>query len=106
MTIQATGAGFAVDASAAKDTAKLRDGAREFEAMMLGEMLKPLQFGGAPGDDGENGGGANDTMRGFGTEALCKSIAQGGGFGIANQIVRQVTAEREAQGVQSGGTKV
>ena len=105
MTIAGLGtAGVSADA---RETAKLRDGAREFEAMMLGEMLKPLQFGGAPGEDAESsGGGANDTIRGFGTEALTKAIASSGGFGIARQIIEQVTAERERTGGQEGSTKV
>ena len=76
------------------ETAKLKDAAQQFEAMLLGELLKPLQFGGAPGAD-EESGGANDTIRGFGTEAVAKAIAAGGGFGLGKQIVRQVTAERE-----------
>ena len=51
------------------------------------------------GDDDKAGG----TIESFGTEALTKAIASGGGFGIARQILRQVTAERDAR---QGGTKV
>ena len=73
----------------------LVEGARQFEAMLLQEMLKPLQFGAGPDEGGEeSAGGAADTVRGFGTEA----IASGGGFGIARQIVRQVGAEEERRG--------
>ena len=90
-----------------RETAKLKDGAQQFEAMMLGEMLKPLHFGGAAdaageGDDDRAGG----TIESFGTEALTKAIAAGGGFGIARQILRQVTAERDARQGGEGGTKV
>lgn len=90
----------------ARDQAKLRDAAQQFEAMMLGEMLKPLQFGGAPAADEEGGGGANDTIRSFGTEAVAKAVASHGGFGIARQIIRQVTAEREGREAEQSGTKV
>ncbi len=94
--------------------AKLATGAHEFEAMMLEQMMKPLQFGGAPGADPEKTGGsdgeptdaASDIIRGFGTQAMAKAIANGGGFGLANQIIRQVTSEHNAQKVNSDSTKV
>ena len=86
---------------------KLVDGARQFEAMMLEQMLKPLSFGGSPDDPGgESEGGAAGTIRGFGTEAVAKAVAMGGGFGLARQIVRQVTAEHESARQRTGGTKV
>jgi flagellar protein FlgJ len=89
----------------AKD-AKLVDGASQFEAMLLQQMLKPLQFGGAPGDDEENSGGAGDTIRSMGTEALSKSIAQAGGFGVAKKIVSQIEAQRERTETKQHSTKV
>ena len=86
---------------------KLVDGAHQFEAMMLEQILKPLNFGGSPDDSGtENEGGAAGTIRGFGTDAVAKAVATGGGFGLARQIVRQVTAEHESAKQRSGGTKV
>ena len=90
-----------------RETAKLKDGAQQFEAMMLGEMLKPLHFGASADADGEGSDDdkAGSTIESFGTEALTKAIASGGGFGIARQILRQVTAERDARQA-GGGTKV
>ena len=90
---------------------KLVDGAHEFEAMMLGQMMKGLSFGVAPGEDPEDAeAGAAGTVRSFGTEAVAKAVAAGGGFGLARQIIRQVTAEQDAtKGVSAesqGGTKV
>jgi len=89
--------------------AKLTDGAQSFEAMMLGQILKPLQFGGTPGsngDDDTNSDAGADTTRGMGTEALAKAIASGGGFGIARQIIRQVTQQDASTGVGSQRSKV
>lgn len=80
------------DATERQKLARLTDGAHQFEAMMLQQMLKPLHFGQSPGAEAEDGG-ANASIQGFGTEALAKSIAGHGGFGIARQIIRQVTAE-------------
>ncbi len=78
---------------------KLTDGAHQFEAMMLEEMLKPLKFGESPDAAGEadRGGGAGSTIQGYGTEALAKAISDGGGFGLARQIVQQVAAEDRAK---------
>lgn len=90
---------------------KLVDGARQFEAMMLEQMLKGLSFSGAPGEDPEDSqAGAAGTVQSFGTEAVAKAIAAGGGFGLARQIVRQVQAEQQStnggQAEIPGGTKV
>ena len=95
--LQPAGTSTADSADRAK-TAKLTDAAQQFEAMMLQQMLKPLQFGGSPedgGDDPDNAGGASDTIRSMGTEALSKSIAQAGGFGVAKKIVSQIEAQRD-----------
>ena len=94
--------------AAGQRTAKLVAGAHEFEGMMLQQMLKGLKFGEAPGDGGEDGEatGANGTLQGYGTEALAKSIASGGGFGIARRIIAQVTAEDTAKGIPNTGSKV
>jgi flagellar protein FlgJ len=85
--------------------AKLADGAQQFEAMMLQQMLKPLQFGAAPGD-ADTDAGANDTIRTLGTEAIGKAIAKAGGFGLAKQIVRQVTDENRRNVARQHSPKV
>ena len=83
------------DQDAAAHT-KLVDAAQQFEGMLLQEMLKGMQ-GSKDGEDGEDaGGGGNDTLRSFGTEAVARAIAKGGGVGIARQVVEKVTAERAA----------
>jgi flagellar protein FlgJ len=84
-------------ASNPQPNAKLVDGARQFEAMMLQEMLKPLKFGSTDENDGEESGGASDSIRGLGVEAVSKAIANTGGFGLAKQIIQQVTAEQKSQ---------
>ena len=60
------------------------------------------------GDGGEDGDatGANGTLQSYGTEALAKAIATGGGFGIAQKIIQQVTAEDAAKGSFKSGSKV
>ena len=80
----------------AQKQAKLVDAAQQFEATMLQELLKPMQHGqNSWGGEEESNDSASDTISSFGTEAIAKAIAKGGGFGIAKQIVSKVTLEHE-----------
>ena len=99
-------AGLGTASAQQQQAAKLSDGAHQFEAMMLEQMLKPLHFGESPDAAGEeSSGGASETLRGFGTEAIAKAMASTGGFGLARQIVRQVTAQQHAA-EENKGAKV
>src|SRR5258705_11475887 len=76
--------------------AKLVDAAEQFEATMLQELLKPMQHGQSSwGGEEKSDDTASDTISSFGTEAVAKAISKGGGFGIAKQIVSQVTMEHQ-----------
>jgi len=72
---------------------KLVDAAQQFEALLMQEMLKPMRAGQNDWSGEENDDSAADTISTFGTEAVAKAISKGGGFGIARQVVRQVTRE-------------
>lgn len=74
--------------------AKLTDAAQQFEAMMMQELLKPFATGqNGWGGEEQSTDAAADTMSSFGTEAVAKAIAKGGGLGIAKQVIQQVTEE-------------
>ena len=76
--------------------AKLADAAQQFEAMMLQELLKPMQHGQSSwGGEEKSDDTGSDTLSSFGTEAIAKAISKGGGFGIAKQIVSKVTLEHQ-----------
>jgi len=108
MTIQAIlqSTGSSAAATTDRTQTKLANAAQQFEAMMLNEMLKPLHFGAAVDTGGEeSAGGAADTIRGMGTDALGKALASHGGLGIAKKIVGEVTAEHQAQIKKQGGLK-
>ncbi len=92
------GAGGVAKTPEAARRAKLVDASQQFEAMMMSQMLKPLEFGAAPDAAGEQStGGAADTVRGIATEALGKALAQHGGVGIARSVLKQVLAEESAR---------
>jgi flagellar protein FlgJ len=104
MDVRATSGFMTLDAAAGEKQrmAKLEDGAHQFEAMMLQQMLKPLKFNSAPGEGTDDSEGEGSALQGYGTEALAKSIANAGGFGLAKQIIRQVSAEDQSKGIAKG----
>ncbi len=59
--------------------------AAEFEAVFIGQMLKPM-FEGLSTDGPFGGGHAEKTWRGFFVEALGKEVAQNGGLGLADAV--------------------
>jgi len=97
---------------------KLVQAAQQFEAMLLQEMLKPMRsgqdsWGGDGGGSLDSSGssdssdGSMDTISSFGTEAVAAAISKSGGFGIAKQVIRQVTLEHQQDAEKrSLGTKV
>ena len=101
--------GMATRASTAMEAtkqAKLVQAAQQFEAMLLQEMLKPMRsgqdsWGGDGGGSLDSSGssaswdGSMDTISSFGIEAVAAAISKSGGFGIAKQVIRQVTLEHQ-----------
>jgi peptidoglycan hydrolase FlgJ len=76
--------------------AKLVDAAQQFEATMLQELLKPMQHGqDSWGGDEKSNDTTFDTISSFGTETMAKAISKGGGFGIARQVVSQITLQHQ-----------
>jgi len=64
--------------------------AHEFEGQMMKELLKPMTASdGLTGDEDESGSGG--TLGEFASEALGQALSQQGGFGIANQIVKELS---------------
>lgn len=82
----------------AKDTAKLKATAADFEAQFLGsmfsEMVSQLKGDGPLGDEG-NGA---DAFRGFLTDELGRSVAKAGGIGIAPSIYSELLKLQGAKG--------
>ena len=76
--------------------ARLIDTAQQFEAMLLQQMLKPIQDSENSWDTKDKDHSA-DTLSSFGTEAVAKAISKRGGFGIARRVISQVTQERSVE---------
>jgi Rod binding domain-containing protein len=79
---------------------RLVKAAHEFEAQMMKELLEPLHrssslLGSDEDDDsGDSSGGisgSSGALGEFASEALGKALSEGGGFGIATGIVKQLS---------------
>jgi Rod binding domain-containing protein len=59
---------------------------------MMKEMLKPLTSSSSlGGDDEESSLGSGGALGEFASEALGKALSAGGGFGIANRILHDLS---------------
>jgi flagellar protein FlgJ len=86
--------------------AKLTHAAQQFEAVMLGELMKPLaKSSGVIDGDGEQSGNA---MQGYGVEAMAGALARSGALGFAHRIVAAVERQsaRNSSEINSNGSKV
>jgi len=77
------------------DPAAADRAAREFEGMMIGQMLQPmfksLKTGGMFG-----GGHAEETFRDLLVDEYGKKVAEAGGLGIAAMVRREILKAQEA----------
>jgi Rod binding domain-containing protein len=75
------------------ESPRLVKAAHEFEGQMMQELLKPrTNSDGLTGEDGDSDSdaGSGGALGDFATEALGQALSQHGGFGIANQIVKEL----------------
>jgi Rod binding domain-containing protein len=89
---------MAVPAPAPKDPgddemARLRRAAEEFEAIMVGTLLKEMKFGAMT--DGEGGIGTS-TLNDYSAQVMSESLARDGGFGISEVLVRSMESHVRA----------
>ena len=79
-----------------KDLEKLRKTSQEFEAVFLSQMMKPM-FEGIEAEAPFGGGNAENMYRSLMVDEYGKAIAQSGGIGIADQVMREMIKMQEAQ---------
>ena len=85
-------AGASPVAAASVPQPRLVRAAHEFEAQMMNELLKPMTSGnGLDGEDSDSASGSSGALGEFATEALGRALSDQGGFGIATNIVRELT---------------
>jgi flagellar protein FlgJ len=74
------------------NTAKLKDSARQFEALMIGQMLKSArESGGSWFGGGEDE--ASSTATGMAEEQLANTLAASGGLGLTSMVLKGLAKE-------------
>ncbi len=93
MRIELDNASAAAGQSATAVQPRLVKAAHEFEGLMMKELLKPMTEGDAlTGEEDSDGGtGTGGALTEFASEVLGQALSQRGGFGIADEIVRDLS---------------
>ena len=78
------------------DINKIRKTAEDFEAVFLGQMLKPM-FEGIETDGIFGGGQAEKMYRDLMVDEYGKAIAKSGGIGLADAVMREMLKMQEVQ---------
>jgi len=74
---------------------QLAKAAQDFEAMALGQLLKPMfeTVGASKGPFG--GGTGEETWRPMMVQEMAKNLAKGGGLGLARPVLQQMIRTQE-----------
>lgn len=88
------------EAGQSGDLSRLEAAAREFEAVFITEMLKPM-FSGLEVDPMFGGGKGEEIFRGMMLTEYGKMLSQTGGIGIAEKVQEELIRIQEAQGGKS-----
>lgn len=80
----------ASDPTSTKKSSKLHDAAQQFEALMLGEVLKTVRSGGSDGWLGSGDGTGDDSAMDMAQNQLANVLASRGGFGLAHMIEQKM----------------
>ena len=79
--------------TASTPSPRLVNAAHEFEAQLMGELLKPMSKSlSMNGDDDDSDSGSTNAMGTYATEALARAISNKGGLGIADHIVHSLSS--------------
>lgn len=95
--VNAIGGSAAPDSGKHDDPAKVRDAAQQFEALLIGQMMKSMHDseGGwlGTGDDQ-----SSDSAMQYGQEIFAQAMAKNGGLGLTKMIVSGLTQQSSTEG--------
>jgi flagellar protein FlgJ len=86
--------GSASGPRAKSDPAAIREAARQFEALLLAQMLRAAREAGADGWLGTGEDSAASCAAGLAEEQFAQALSAQGGLGLANLIVSGLSEER------------
>jgi Rod binding domain-containing protein len=84
----------AKSAKSYKDLAKVEEAAKEFEAVFVAEMMKPM-FEGIATDGAFGGGKGEEVFRGMLIQEYGKILSQTGNIGIADSVKEEMIRMQE-----------
>lgn len=88
---------------AAKQNAAIEQSSKEFEAMFLTEMIKPM-FETIAVDDTFGGGKGEEIFRGFMVQEYGKLMSSQGGIGLASHVKEALLRAQGGQNIPTGNT--
>jgi Rod binding domain-containing protein len=83
----------AAAAPAEKTPSKLGDAARQFESLLIGEMLKSARESNSDGWLGSGSDSGSESAMALAETQFAQAISSQGGFGLAKTIERSVSRE-------------
>lgn len=90
--------------SASVPETRLLQGAHEFEAQLMKELLRPMATGSSIGAD-ESDAHSGDILGDFATEALGRALSARGGLGIATGVIRSLSGNENDSHFATGAEK-
>ncbi|MFL6451214.1 MAG: hypothetical protein ACJ746_26575 [Bryobacteraceae bacterium] len=76
---------------------KIHEAAQQFEALMIGEMLKSARESGAWGLSEENADPGQDTFSGMAESQFANALAKSGGLGLSHMVEQSVSHQAGTQ---------
>lgn len=84
-------------ASGSSSGSRVHKAAQQFEALLIGEMMKTVREGGSGGWLGSGDETGDDTAIGMAESQFSQAMASQGGLGLARVIEHNVSREQENQ---------
>ena len=83
--------GSAAQLSPSRKSSKLADAAQQFEALMIGEMMKSAREDSPDGWLGSGSDSSEESAMGIAESQFAQAIARRGGFGLARMIEQSMS---------------
>jgi Rod binding domain-containing protein len=80
-----------------KQPTKLANAAQQFEALMIGEMMKSAREGSSGGWLSSDADSSEETAMGMAEAQFAQALASRGGFGLAKMIEKSMARQTDAQ---------
>ena len=86
--------------------ARVHKAAQQFEALLMGEMMKTVREGGSEGWLGSGDETGDDTAIGMAESQFSQAMASHGGLGLARVIEQNVSREQDSQNEKATAGKL